>query len=410
MMRAKPDRGPSIGRTALLLLAALALVTSALMATVMPAAAATATTTANLNLRTGPGTSFAASQVVPSGSTVEVTGTAQFGYVPVTVGGATGWVLETYLNLAQSPDTTGTRYVFDGRLNLRSGPGTSYAVLSVMPDGAAVTVSGAEENGFSPITWNGTSGWAAAQYLTSANPDPGETVSDTATTTARIYLRSGPGTSYGARTVVPTATVVDVTGAAQGDYTPIRYDGVTGWVATAFLTTEAGDDAPVEISKVTTAAVNLRSGPGTNHPAQRVLPPGTAVTVTGAEENGFLPVTWGTLTGYVSSAWLTDPGSADDPGAAVDGDDDIIAIIYAAADRWGQPRADMLRVARCESNLDPSAVNPSSGASGLFQFMPSTFAGTPNGKRGESIFDAYSSADATGWMWANGMRNHWECQ
>jgi soluble lytic murein transglycosylase-like protein len=70
----------------------------------------------------------------------------------------------------------------------------------------------------------------------------------------------------------------------------------------------------------------------------------------------------------------------------------------------------MLRVARCESNLDPSVVNSSSGASGLFQFMPSTFATTPNGQRGEDIFDAYSSADATGWMWANGMRNHWECQ
>ncbi len=70
----------------------------------------------------------------------------------------------------------------------------------------------------------------------------------------------------------------------------------------------------------------------------------------------------------------------------------------------------MLRVARCESNLDPRAVNRSSGASGLFQFMPSTFAFTPNGKRGEDIFDPWSNADAVGWMWANGMRHHWACQ
>lgn len=417
VMGTSPEYGRSVGRTVLLAIAALALVAGMLVSTVQPSFAAGVTTTANLNLRQGPGTSFAISQVVPSGGTVDVTGAAQFGYVPVTYGGATGWVLETYLNLESPASTSGTRHVFDGRLNLRSGPGTSYSVISVMPDGAAVTASGTEENGFARITWNGTPGWAATQYLTATNPDNGERDpstpegddTGTATTTARLYLRSGPSTTYGAFTVIPDSTTIDVTGSAQGDYSQVRYDGFTGWVATIFLTTPE-EETPATTSKVTTAALNLRSGPGTTYAAQRVLPPGTAVTVTGAEQNGFLPVSWGSLTGYVSSAWLTDPGSADDPGAAIDGDDDIIAIIYAAADRWGQPRADMLRVARCESNLDPSAVNSSSGASGLFQFMPSTFAFTPNGKRGESIFDAYSSADAAGWMWANGMRNHWECQ
>jgi hypothetical protein len=42
--------------------------------------------------------------------------------------------------------------------------------------------------------------------------------------------------------------------------------------------------------------------------------------------------------------------------------------------------------------------------------MPSTFAFTPNGKRGEDIFGPWSNADAAGWMWANGMRHHWACQ
>ncbi|HEX4213910.1 MAG TPA: transglycosylase SLT domain-containing protein, partial [Candidatus Dormibacteraeota bacterium] len=41
----------------------------------------------------------------------------------------------------------------------------------------------------------------------------------------------------------------------------------------------------------------------------------------------------------------------------------------SAAVQWG------LRIADCESTYNPRAVNPS-GAEGLFQFMPSTFAGT----------------------------------
>ncbi len=35
-----------------------------------------------------------------------------------------------------------------------------------------------------------------------------------------------------------------------------------------------------------------------------------------------------------------------------------------------------LRIIDCESNGDPNAVNPYSGAAGLFQFLPSTWAST----------------------------------
>jgi hypothetical protein len=161
---------------------------------------------------------------------------------------------------------------------------------------------------------------------------------------------------------------------------------------------------------VATANVNLRTGPSTSNTVLRVVAYGTEVGVTGSAQSGFLPVKVGSQTGFISASYLGEPGSTSGNTSNPSGEQEIINIIYAAADRWGQPRADMLRVARCESNLNPNAVNRSSGASGLFQFMPSTFAFTPNGKAGESIFNAYSSADAAGWMWANGMRNHWVCQ
>jgi hypothetical protein len=86
---------------------------------------------------------------------------------------------------------------------------------------------------------------------------------------------------------------------------------------------------------------------------------------------------------------------------------DIIAIITAAARRYGQSPSAMNAVARCESSLNPRAVNRSSGASGLFQFMPSTWRTTPYAN--QSIFDPVASANAAAWMWSVGRRGEWAC-
>ena len=50
-------------------------------------------------------------------------------------------------------------------LNLRLGPGTGYSVADVMPWGASVTLTGAEDSGFLGVLYNGTSGWASSDYL-----------------------------------------------------------------------------------------------------------------------------------------------------------------------------------------------------------------------------------------------------
>jgi hypothetical protein len=63
-------------------------------------------------------------------------------------------------------------------------------------------------------------------------------------------------------------------------------------------------------------------------------------------------------------------------------------------------------LARCESHLWPYAHN-ASGASGLMQFLPGTFASTPYGRM--NIFSAYANAMAGGWMIAHGRRGEWVC-
>ncbi|HET7092318.1 MAG TPA: transglycosylase SLT domain-containing protein, partial [Thermomicrobiales bacterium] len=76
--------------------------------------------------------------------------------------------------------------------------------------------------------------------------------------------------------------------------------------------------------------------------------------------------------------------------------------------QYGQSREAMLRVARCESNLTPTAVNKQGGSYGLFQFKTQTWLGTPYAAY--DIFDPRASALAAGWMWSVGRKGAWVCQ
>ncbi|PRD45252.1 hypothetical protein C5748_03320 [Phyllobacterium phragmitis] len=51
-------------------------------------------------------------------------------------------------------------------LNLRNGPGTRYATIGVLPDGARVNVSGCTSGyGWCRVNYGGRSGWASSRYL-----------------------------------------------------------------------------------------------------------------------------------------------------------------------------------------------------------------------------------------------------
>jgi hypothetical protein len=66
-----------------------------------------------------------------------------------------------------------------------------------------------------------------------------------------------------------------------------------------------------------------------------------------------------------------------------------------------------LRVANCESHYNPLAVNRSSGASGLFQFMPSTWnANFP----GQNIWDPYVQARGALVFYNAGRQSAWTCK
>lgn len=85
----------------------------------------------------------------------------------------------------------------------------------------------------------------------------------------------------------------------------------------------------------------------------------------------------------------------------------VVPCIRRAALRWRVDFQMLLRKARCESKLDPYAQNPS-GSSGLFQFLPSTWATTPYRRR--SIWRAKWNALAAAWAHSVGRGGEWVCE
>ena len=80
-------------------------------------------------------------------------------------------------------------------------------------------------------------------------------------------------------------------------------------------------------------------------------------------------------------------------------------FITRAARYYDQSRRQALYIAHRESRFNWRATNSSSGAAGLFQFMPRTWQSTPY--RRHSPYHPKWAALAAMWMWKRGGQSHW---
>jgi hypothetical protein len=86
----------------------------------------------------------------------------------------------------------------------------------------------------------------------------------------------------------------------------------------------------------------------------------------------------------------------------------VVEAINLAAAVYGYGST-LWRKAGCETGgtFDPRSQN-SSGASGLFQFLGSTWRSTPFARF--SVWSPYANALAAGWMHAEGRGGEWSCR
>ena len=157
-----------------------------------------------------------------------------------------------------------------------------------------------------------------------------------------------------------------------------------------------------------TADTELRDAPTRSARVVAKLAAGAVVDRVGKRDRHWIPVRHEGTTGWVADRLIKKIGEPTTNGRQPTTEDEIIKIIREAARAFDQPEDDLLRVGRCESNLDPRAVNRDGPYFGLFQFLRSTWATTPFADR--DIFDPVANAQAAARMWQQGRRNEWACQ
>ena len=83
-------------------------------------------------------------------------------------------------------------------------------------------------------------------------------------------------------------------------------------------------------------------------------------------------------------------------------------VIRSYAEAFGADAELALRIVRCESGFNPDAQNPTSSASGLFQFINSTWE-SQSQKYGVSTEknDPYGQIEVATRMLADGGKSHW---
>ncbi len=162
-------------------------------------------------------------------------------------------------------------------VNLRSAPDGASTVLTTLPPGTPVEITGDGAGGFVPVVANGASGWIAAEYVQAAAtavplPDP-NVVMDAAAAdsgagsaaaapapaasslaaTTDANLRAEPFAEAAVIGSIPAGAPLEAGGVAENGFTPVSYNGQVGWVGSDLVS--AGDgSAPAAAPGIDTTA------------------------------------------------------------------------------------------------------------------------------------------------------------
>ncbi len=206
----------------------------------------------NVNIRSGAGTGNPVIDQLDYGVIGEIIGgpSSATGYTWYRIQyetSLTGWDAGTYLTISDTPPPSGGFgvsswiLVDDAPVNLRSGPGTGYSIVTSLKDNYAAKVSGTPTSagGYTwyPVdTLGGPSGYVAGSYFSG-----GFYTNDYATVAdGPLNLRATASSSGTVLTTMPDGASIYVNSTspvwANGQtWFNVTYNGTTGWAAGSYL-------------------------------------------------------------------------------------------------------------------------------------------------------------------------------
>ncbi|WP_455542212.1 C40 family peptidase [Intestinibacter sp.] len=153
----------------------------------------------SVNVRKGPSTSYASLGKLNKGDKVEYISTSN-SWAQIKYNGQTGYVSAQYISKTSTESNAQVKYVNCSSLNVRSGAGTSYSVVTSITLNTQVEVL-STSNGWSKIKVGSTTGYVSSKYLsdtkTSSN-NSSDNMSNSSTSASKLvtYAKSLLGKPY----------------------------------------------------------------------------------------------------------------------------------------------------------------------------------------------------------------------
>lgn len=147
-----------------------------------------------------------------------------------------------------------------------------------------------------------TSGGSLASVSGSTGGSGSGTGSKVVVNTSLLNVRSGAGTTYGKVGTVSIGQSLEIISQSNGWY-QVKYSGGTGWVSGSYVSISNSVPITGKTGVVSTYALNVRSGAGTNYGKIGSVSSGQTVSILGSQ-NGWYKISYGGSTGWVSGQYV----------------------------------------------------------------------------------------------------------
>jgi uncharacterized protein YgiM (DUF1202 family) len=191
-------------------------------------------------------------------------------------------------------------------VNIRSGPSTSTDVLGGLFRGQTVTAISSSQ-GWTKISYDGSTAYVASKYLTKGKDLPPPLrigPGSVKVTTTALNLRTGPGLSYRVIKVLKGGARVTMTGKTARGWAELVNGRSTGWSSMQYLVSSMYGRPAIIGKRVATADLDIRTTSGSNSRTVTEVKKGTALSVTGAIQNGRAQIIYNGHIRWVTARYL----------------------------------------------------------------------------------------------------------